>query len=117
MLRGAPISDEERNELNMKAKKLFENHGIDMIFDDYDEIREDGGVGYAHFYLDECWNESELKNKADVTIYKQLLEIDAKLGTTQTEQLYWCLRYSPRKDLIEVSISFISWKLKNNLGD
>ena len=67
-----------------------------------DELRELGYVGYAHYYLQKCWNESELINIADVTIYKQLLKIDSKLGTTQSEQLRWCLAYSPRKDLIEV---------------
>ena len=67
-----------------------------------DKIRELGYVGYAHYYLQQYWNESELKNKADVLIYKQLLEIDSKLGTTQSEQLHNCLCYSPRKDLIEV---------------
>ena len=35
-----------------------------------------------------CYDESELINKADIKIYKQLLEIDSKLGTTQTEQLF-----------------------------
>ena len=100
MLRGAPISDDERKELNMKAGRLFKNCGIDMY--DYDELRKVGWVGYAHFYLVECWNKSELKNEADVAVYKQLLEIDSKLGTTQSEQLRWCLAYSPRKDLIEV---------------
>ena len=69
-----------------------------------DKIREYHFVGYAHYYLEKCWNKSELKNKADVTIYKQLLEIDAKLGTTQSEQLRYCLCYSPRMDLIEVGI-------------
>ena len=69
---------------------------------DHDKLREDGFVGYAEYYLQACWNESELKNKADVTIYKQLLEIDSKLGTTQSEQLFGCLRCSPRKTLIEV---------------
>ena len=39
-------------------------------------------------YLKHCYDESELINKADITIYKQLLEIDSKLGTTQTEQLF-----------------------------
>ena len=102
MLRGAPISDEESNELNKKAERLFESLGMDMIFDDYDEIREYNFVGYAHYYLNECWDESELKNKADVTIYKQLLEIDAKLGTTQSEQLFECVFYSLRIDLIMV---------------
>ena len=73
----------------------------------YDKrFRELGFVGYAEYYLFKCCDESELINKADATIYKQLLEIDAKLGTTQSKQLRWCLVYSPRKDLIEVLIYF-----------
>ena len=73
-----------------------------MVLDDYDKIREYDYVGYAEYYLNECWDESELKNKADVTIYKQLLEIDAKLGTTQSEQLFECVFHSLRIDLIKV---------------
>ena len=102
MLRGAPISDDERKELNLEAERLFENCEIELVYDDYDEIREYGYVGYAHYYLEHCWNKSELKNKADVTIYAQLLEIDSKLGTTQTQQLFWCVFYSLRIDLIKV---------------
>ena len=112
MLRGAPISDEEQITLNLNAGKLFESLGIDMIFDDYDEIREYDYVGYAHYYLKKSWTESELRNNADVAIYKQLLEIDAKIGTTQSEQLRWCLSYSPRKDLIEVRTMFLILKFK-----
>ena len=67
-----------------------------------DKIREPGFVGYASKYLQECWDESKLKNKADVTIYKQLLEIDSKLGTTQSEQLFECVFHSLRMDLIMV---------------
>ena len=67
-----------------------------------DQLRELGFVGYANYYLQECWDESELKNKADVTIYKQLLEIDSKLGTTQSEQLFWCVFNTVRMDLIKV---------------
>ena len=102
MLRGAPISDDERNELNLEARRLFESHGVRMVLGDFDKIRENGFVGYANYYLFKCWDKSELKNKADFTVYKQLLAIDAKLGTTQSEQLRWCLAYSPRKDLIKV---------------
>ena len=69
---------------------------------DHDKLRELDVVGYAHFYLFKCWNQSELKNKADVTIYTQLLEIDAKLGTTQSEQLFKCVFHSLRIDLIQV---------------
>ena len=102
MLRGAPISDEERKELYSKARILIRSRGIKMYDYEFDELREDNFVGYADYYLQKCWNKSELRNNADVTIYKQLLEIDAKLGTTLSEQLRWCLAYSPRKDLIEV---------------
>ena len=69
---------------------------------DHDKLRELSFVGYAHYYLKKCWDESELKNKADVAVYKQLLEIDAKLGTTQSEQLFECVFYSLRIDLIKV---------------
>ena len=70
--------------------------------DKHDELQEAGFVGYAHYYLQNCWDESELKNKADVTIYKQLLEIDSKLGTTQSEQLFKCVFHSLRMDLFKV---------------
>ena len=69
---------------------------------EHEKLREDDYAGYAEYYLQKSWDETELTNKADVTIYKQLLEIDSKLGTTQSEQLRSCLVYSPRKDLIEV---------------
>ena len=80
--------------------KIFKEINIDQV--DHDKVRELNYVGYADYYLHECWNKSELKNKADVAVYQQLLEIDAKLGTTQSEQLSRCLCYSPRMQLIEV---------------
>ena len=93
MLRGAPISDEEMKESNLKAEKIIDSLGITIRVtgNEFDVLRKVGYVGYADYYLKNCWDESEFKNKADVTIYKQLLEIDAKLGTTQTEQLFWCV--------------------------
>ena len=102
--RGAPLSNKERKELNLKAGRLIKSRGIymDVKDDEYEELRELGGAGYAHYYLQECWDESELKNKADVSIYKQLLEIDSKLGTTQTEQLFKCVVNTVRMDLIKV---------------
>ena len=69
---------------------------------DHDKLRELGAVGYAHFYLFKCWNKSEFINKADVAVYKQLLEIDGKLGATQSEQLLGCLSFTSRMDIIEV---------------
>ena len=98
------MSNDERKELNLKAGTLINSLGIEMDVKDgeYDELRERRFVGYANYYLFNCWNKSELKNKADLTIYKQLLEIDAKLGTTQSEQLFACVFRSLRMDLIKV---------------
>ena len=104
-LRGAPLSIDERKELNLKAGTLIKSLGISIAVteNNFDVLREKHGVvGYANYYLLGCWDESELKNKADLTIYKQLLEIDAKLGTTQSEQLLECVFYSLRIDLIKV---------------
>ena len=103
-LRGATLSDGERKELNLKAGRLLKSLGInvDVKDDEYDELRELEYVGYAEYYLRKCWDGSELKNKADVTVYKQLLEIDSKQGTTQSEQLLKCVFYSVRMDLIKV---------------
>ena len=102
-LRGAPLSDEERKELNLIAGTLIKSLGIRIKVTEnrFDKLREIGYGGYAHKYLKECEND-ELKIKTDLTVYKQLLVIDSKLGTTQSEQLRWCVRHSPRKDLIEV---------------
>ena len=105
VLRCAPISDEERKDLNLQAGKLIQSVGIKMPLKDgfYDKLRKKYGyVGYANVYLQKCWDQSELRNKADSTIYKQLLEIDAKLGTTQTERLFECVSNSLRIDLIKV---------------
>ena len=97
------MSKEEREELNIKACKLIQS--VDTSFpvgDLYDFLREKGVAGYANVYLLRCWNESELKNKADVKTFKQLLVIDGKLGTTQAEQLFHCVLYPDRMDLIKV---------------
>ena len=104
MLRGAPISDEEMKESNLKAEKIIDSLGITIRVtgNEFDVLRKEGCVGYAHYYLVKCWNKSELTNKADVAIYKQLLEIDAKLGTTQSEQLFGCVYSSLRIELIKV---------------
>ena len=104
------MSDEERKKLNLKAGRLINNLNIPIAVteNNFDVLRDSGVVGesgfagYAHYYLNACWNESELKNKADIEIYKQVLDIDAKLGTSQSEQLFECVTCSVRIDLIKV---------------
>ena len=48
------------------------------------------------------WDETDLMNKAEIDIYKELITIDEKLGTKMTEQLFYCVKYSFRKDLFKV---------------
>ena len=102
--RGAPLSDAERKRLNLEAVRLIQSVGKSITVGEngFDQLRELDYVGYAHYYLEKCYDESELVNKADVTICKQLLEIDSKLGTTQTEQIFQCVFQSVRMDLIKV---------------
>ena len=103
--RGAPLSDKERKELNLEAGRLIKSLGIfiNVTENKFAMLREElGYVGFANYYLQECWDESGLKNIADVEIYKQLLEIDSKLGTTQSEQLFECVFNTLQMDLIKV---------------
>ena len=80
--------------------KIFQEINIDQV--DLDEVRRKDIAGYASYYLKKCWNSYDLENHADVTVYKQLIEIDSKLGITQTEQLFACLFQTVRMDIIKV---------------
>ena len=99
------MNEKERVELNSQAARLMRSLGYftDVGDDVYDALRwHHHYAGYAHIYLQGQYDNTELVNKADITIYKRLLEIDAKLGTTQTEQLFECVFDSVRLDLIKV---------------
>jgi len=69
---------------------------------EYEKLREDNYVGFAQVYLKRCDRESQTENIADVQLYTKLVELDTRLGTTATKQLFWCLKYSLRLDLIKV---------------
>ena len=89
----------------MKAARLITNCGIPIAVkeNNFDVLKEKYDcVGFADYYLNNSWDQTELVSYADATIYEQLLEIDTKLGTTQTEQLFWCVFHSIRIDLIKV---------------
>ena len=109
--RGAPLSDAERKELNLEAARLIESLGIPAAVEEnghralitFSDLRVNMGyVGFADYYLGYFYDESKLINKADIRIYNQLLDIDSKLGTTQTEQLIACVYKAIRMDLIKV---------------
>ena len=107
VLRGAILSDMERRELNLIAGGLIQSFGIsiDVNEDTFDVIREKNNYfGYANYYLQNSYDDSKMMNKAEIEIFKQLLAIDAQLGTTNTEQLTDCVFHTVRLDLIKVII-------------
>ena len=68
----------------------------------YEEIKKNVFVGYANLYLSQCEEESESDDNVDIQVHEKLVELDSRLGTTEAEQLWGCLGYSLRFDLIQV---------------
>ena len=97
------MSEEEKMRLNKLGGNILREAGLD--FEDgrnYDSLRKQRFVGYANLYLFKCWNDSKKKNEAEESIYRQLIDIDSKLGTEASEQLYWCITNTTRWDIIKV---------------
>ena len=84
---------------------------------EYEELKEQGFAGFASRYsLDVCVKSksddeinlpayiAKLKSddKIDIQVYSKLVQLDAKLGTTASEQLFWLLNLSLRLDLLKV---------------
>ena len=73
---------------------------------EYDLLRKENWVGFANVYLWRCDKDSKTENIADIEVYRTLVELDSRLGTTCSEQLYKCLLYTTRSDIIKVEIKY-----------
>ena len=78
-----------------------------MTFDfgqvnEYEKLRKGGWVGFAEVYLNQCNKDSEIEDIADTQVYSKLVELDSRIGTTATKQLFQCLRYTLRLDILKV---------------
>ena len=67
-------------------------------------MRKYNYVGFADFYMAQFINKFESDDEIDRQIYTKLVEIDTRLGTTASEQLFHCLRKMTRSDIIKVII-------------
>ena len=107
------MSAEEKKRLNELGGKILREAG--MAFEewkDYDSIRNETYTddfrnvgeysGYAEYYLVSSWNKSKMINEADSSIYQRLVEIDTTLGTELSLQLWCCLGWTTRWDIIKV---------------
>ena len=97
------MNEEEKKRLNEWVGKILREAGLDFEkWWDYDAIRKVGGVGYADYYLRKCQIDPKVTNEADATVYQKLINIDTVLGLDASRQLYGCLRWTDRWDIIKV---------------
>ena len=90
------------------AFKSFQTINFEQV-NDYEELRKGPHreVGYAHAYLRQLKKKSKSDDEIDIQVYTKLVELDSKIGTTASEQLFWCLQYTTRSDIIEVLSLFL----------
>ena len=58
--------------------------------------------GYASEYLKRCNKESKSNDNINKEVYTKLVELDTRLGTTASEQLYGCVFNTLNLDIIKV---------------
>ena len=69
---------------------------------EYEILREKVLIGFAHLYLGKCNSESKSDDKIDKEVYSKLVELDTRLGTTSSEQLFECVYNTSNLDIIKV---------------
>jgi len=69
---------------------------------EYVSLREEDYVGFAEVYLEHCEEESKSNDGIDKDVYSKLVELDTRLGTTASEQLFESLTKTTRSDIIKV---------------
>jgi len=69
---------------------------------EYERLREANYVGFANVYLWRCNKKSKSNDEIDKEVYSKLVELDKRLGTTASEQLFECLWHTSRSDIIKV---------------
>ena len=77
---------------------------------EYEDLRKKNLVGFAEVYLCRstcrCNKESNSDDGIDKKVYSMLVDLDTRLGTKASEQLYKCLYRTTRTDIIKVQ-SFV----------
>ena len=85
----------------MRDLKLFQIIDFDKVTE-YEDLRKKNWVGFAELYLWRINEESRPNDETDKEVYAKLVELDTRLGTTASEQLYKCLYRTTRTDIIKV---------------
>ena len=98
------VGMEEKTRLNQLGGEMLRKAGL--VFEEWKDYywitKETGDVGYADYYLVRFWNDTKKINEADASVYRKLVDIDSKLGTEYSWQLFCCLSWTTRWDIIKV---------------
>ena len=81
--------------------KWFKTIDFEQV-NEYKSLKKGNLTGFAQVYLHRCFVESKTGDKIDIDVYIRLIELDKKLGTSTSEQLYCCLLKTTRLDIIKV---------------
>ena len=73
---------------------------------EYEEIRKAGSYGFAGEYLNRFNTKAKSDDEIDIQVYNKLAQLDSKLGTTASEQLFECLEHTTQSDIIKVYLFF-----------
>ena len=95
----------------MKITKSFQTIDFEQV-KEYEIVRKNNWSGFAEVYLDRCNKESGAGVEADIVVYTKLAELDSRLGTRTSEQLYGCLHKTTRWDIIKVRIETLNISFK-----
>ena len=105
------MSAEEKKQLNELGRQILRKAGLDfeewknddwIVKETYTNDFGNKNGGYADYYLFRSWNKSKMINEADAKVYQRLVDIDTTLGTDLSLQLYFCLGWTTRWDIIKV---------------
>ena len=69
---------------------------------EYECLRTMNYVGFADVFLEGNNERSHPNNVIDKELYSKLVELDTRLGTTTSEQLYGCVFNTLNLDIIKV---------------
>ena len=69
---------------------------------EYEYLRKKNYIGFAEFYLTRCNKRSHPNDVIDKEVYSKLVELDTRLGTTSSEQLFKCVFNTLNLDIIKV---------------
>ena len=65
-------------------------------------VKKENYIGFAHFYFSRCSQETQSDNDIDKEVYTKLVELDTRLGTPPSEQLFMCVFYTLDLDILKV---------------